>query len=236
MNSASWSGCRRPLQSFPRSGDHLANEPQSEVLADNRHSLEQFLLLGRQPVDARGQNRLYRSGDLEGVERSGNPDRAVAHQDAFLDEHLIDLLHEERVALGFLLYQSLEWRDTFVVSQQRTQHLVRTLFAQRIEVVELGLGFVVDLVQVLENHHYRLIETLAQENALDRILGAAAANLPIHPRKRIVALDQPQQSEQVGAGILERGIECHDSAIDLLAASALVILRGDPKIAVQQFD
>ena len=55
-----------------------------------------------------------------------------------LDERLIDLLHEERVALGFLCYQPLEWGDAFVVPQQRAQHLVRTLLAQGIEAQTLA--------------------------------------------------------------------------------------------------
>src|SRR5262249_27472187 len=42
---------QRPLQLLLGSSNHFANEPKSEVLADDRHSLEQLLLRGGQPVD-----------------------------------------------------------------------------------------------------------------------------------------------------------------------------------------
>ena len=87
-------------------------------------------------------------------------------------------------------------------------------------------------MQIFEDKHQRLVQALAQENTFDGILGAALADLRVHLRERVFALDQPQQAEQVGPSVLERGIERQDSAVDLLATGALVIVRGDSKIAV----
>src|SRR5262249_13062354 len=56
----------------------------------------------------------------------------------------------------------------------------------------------------------------------------------VHLRKRISTLDQPQQAEQVGAGIFEGWTEGHDCSVHLLAARALVIVPCDPKKTLQQ--
>ena len=71
--------------------------------------------------------------DLKLAQRAGNLERAVAHQHALFDQRLIDLLHEKRIAFALLGYEPLEWRDAFVSSQQGVQHLVRAIFAQRID-------------------------------------------------------------------------------------------------------
>src|SRR5215472_6728293 len=91
-------------------------------------------------------------------------------------------------------------------------------------------------MQVLKDDHQALVERFAKKNPFYRFQRALASNLRVHSSQWIVTIDQPQQSEQVGAGILERGIECHDSAVDLLAASAQVIVWPDPQIAAPKVD
>ena len=58
---------------------------------------------------------------------------AVAHQRTFVEQHLHRLFHEERVALGLLDDHALERQQILAVAEQRRQHLVGALLAQRIE-------------------------------------------------------------------------------------------------------
>ena len=69
------------------------------------------------------------------------------------------------------------------------------------------LRLLVDPVQVLEDHHQRLVERLAQQDALDRIERAPLADLRVHLRQRIVALDDPEQREQIRQRVLQRAIQ-----------------------------
>ena len=48
--------------------------------------------------------------------------------------------------------------------------------------VEKLLGFRVDPVQVLEDHHQRLFEALTDDDALDRLQSAPAPYLRVHHR------------------------------------------------------
>jgi hypothetical protein len=80
-------------------------------------------------------------------------------------------------------------------------------------------------MQVFEDKHQRLIEALAQKDALNRILGATPADLRIHLRKRIVALDDTEQCEQMRHGVvLEVGVENRYLARNLFPPSARVIV------------
>ena len=62
-------------------------------------------------------------------------------------------------------------------------------------------------MQVLEDHHQRLIEGLAQQYPLDRFERAPLLDLPIHLRQGILALDDTQQAEQVRQRIFHRAVE-----------------------------
>jgi hypothetical protein len=52
--------------------------------------------------------------------------------------------------------------------------------------------------EVFEDHHQRLIEALAQNDAFDRLQRAALLDLPVHLSQRIVTLDDAEQTEQIG--------------------------------------
>jgi hypothetical protein len=91
-------------------------------------------------------------------------------------------------------------------------------------------------VQILEFHHQRLIETLAQDDAFDRLQRAAFLDLSVHLRERIVALDDAKQTEQIGQRVFQTSVESNDSSGDFLAAGALVILAGNPEVVAQQID
>ena len=67
------------------------------VLADDRGGLEQALVLGRQAVDARGQDRLHRGRDLDRSTGLRQPvGAALADQRPGLDQRPHALLEEER--------------------------------------------------------------------------------------------------------------------------------------------
>ena len=82
---------------------------EGHVLADDRGGLEEALVLGREPVDARGQDRLRRRRDLKGLGRLRQAiGAALARQRLGLDQRPDALLEEEGVALGALDQQLLE--------------------------------------------------------------------------------------------------------------------------------
>ena len=81
------------------------------------------------------------------------------------------------------------------------------------------MGLLIDPVQVLKDHHQRLIERFAQKNALDSIERAPLLYLSIHLRKRIFAFDDSEQREQIRQRVFERPIECQYVAGYFLAAA-----------------
>jgi hypothetical protein len=88
-----------------------------------------------------------------------------------------------------------------VVEQQEYRRICRPFHEQ----VEERVRLFVDPMQVFEDKHERLIQALAQKEALNRILGPAPPDLRIHLRKRIVALDDTEQCEPDGARCRARG-------------------------------
>src|ERR1700730_9023550 len=71
-----------------------------------------------------------------------------------------------------------------VVDQQQDFHS-----ADRIgEQIQERLGFLVYPVQVLEDHHQRLIQRFTQQNTFDRVERASLANLRVHLRERALFL------------------------------------------------
>ncbi len=51
------------IQIVIRFADHIPDQPQREPLADHRQGLDKLLLVGWQPVDTRGEDRLYSGRD-----------------------------------------------------------------------------------------------------------------------------------------------------------------------------
>src|SRR5271155_466382 len=68
------------LQLRSRLGGHLADQTEFEFGADHGQRLEQVFLIRRQPVYARGENRLYGRRNLELVHWPGELGGPIAHQ------------------------------------------------------------------------------------------------------------------------------------------------------------
>ena len=91
-------------------------------------------------------------------------------------------------------------------------------------------------MKVLENHHQRLIERLAQHDALDCVKRAAFFDLPIHLRERIETFDDAEQAEQIGQRVFQTSIEDRDLARNFLTAGSFVVFARDLEIVAQQID
>ncbi len=122
--------------------------------------------------------------------------------------------------LGTVVHQQQEFRGTDRIGQQ----------------VQQLLGLLVDPVEVLEDHHQRLIEALAQHDALDRVQRAPLLDLPVHLRQRIVALDDAEQTEQIGQRVFQTSIEREHASGYLLAALAFIVLGRNVEVVAQQID
>src|SRR5262249_47198675 len=86
-----------PLRSF---GDRLKKR-QRHILADDGGGLEKPFVLGREPVNARGQDRLGRRWNLQRGERPRQMVSAsLAGKGLHLDQCPNALLEEEGIALG----------------------------------------------------------------------------------------------------------------------------------------
>ena len=62
-------------------------------------------------------------------------------------------------------------------------------------------------MQVLEDQHQRLVEALAQQDALDRLQRPAPFDLRIHLGERIFAFLNAEQRKQVRQRVFQRTIE-----------------------------
>ena len=113
-------------------------ERVGHVLADHRGRLQELLLLRRQPVDPRRQDRLHRGRHLQRLHRPRQPVRPpLPRQRPRLHQGPHRLLQEERVAP---LHQHLrQGRQPGVRAEQRRQQLRRALGGQAVE-PELGVG------------------------------------------------------------------------------------------------
>src|SRR5260221_5912416 len=60
-------------------------------------------------------------------------DRAIAHQCSLVEQNLNRLLHVEWRALGLLDYQSLERKETRMITDQGGKHFIRAVATQRIQ-------------------------------------------------------------------------------------------------------
>ena len=91
------------------------------------------------------------------------------------------------------------------------------------EQVEQRLGLGVDPMQVLEDHHQRVLERLAQDDPLDRFERAPAPDLRVHLGQRIGAFLYSEQSQQVRQRIAERRVECGKRGTDFLAPRGRIV-------------
>ena len=125
-----------------RVGDRQ-EQRHGHVLADDGGGLEQALVLGRQAVDARGQDRLHRGRDLQVLDGPGEPiGAALADQRRRLHQGPHALLEEERIAFRPLDQELLERAEGRVGAEERLEQLVGALGRQGIdpELAVVGLA------------------------------------------------------------------------------------------------
>jgi hypothetical protein len=91
-------------------------------------------------------------------------------------------------------------------------------------------------MQVFEDDDQRLVETFAQDDALDRIERATLAGSRFNLRNLTVLVTEAKQPVKVWQCVFERPIENRDLASHLLAPRALIIIDGDPEIVPEQVD
>src|SRR5260370_2928698 len=130
-------------------GDAL-EQAERHVLADDRGRLQEPLILEREPVDPRGQDRLRRRRYLKGLRRLGQTiGSALAHQGLRLDEGADALLEKEGVPSSPLDQQALEGRQSGIVAQQALEQLVGALGRQGIDAELPVIGLATPAVLIL---------------------------------------------------------------------------------------
>ena len=110
-----------------------------------------------------------------------------------------------------------------IVHQQQNLRTGHTL-TQRIE-KSLRLG--VDPVQVFKDEDERLVETLAQEELLERLERPPPPNLRVHLLQRRRLFFNAQQGKEIGQGVFQAAVKHQHFASDFLPALPFVILRLD---------
>src|SRR5216683_5442853 len=91
--------------------EYPPDERQGELPANYGERLQQLLLIGWQPINSRGKDRLYRGWDFHRVHRLGQLHGTVSHQHAIFEEGLHYLFHEEGIAAGAFDDETLESFD-----------------------------------------------------------------------------------------------------------------------------
>ena len=91
--------------------------------------------------------------------------------------------------------------------------------------VEKPLRLTINPMQVFKDENQRLIETLAQEQLLERLKRPSAPNLRVHLLQRRGLFFNAQQGKQIGQRVFQAAIERQHFAGDLLPSLAFVILR-----------
>src|SRR5262249_34847445 len=104
--------------------------------------------------------------------------------------------------------------------------------------IEKPLGLAVNPVQVFKDQDHQLVEALPQEEFLD----GRERPLPPDLRLRVHLLQgggrivQAEQGEEVGQGLFEATVQHEHLAADFLPSRALVVLRLNLKIALEQVE
>src|SRR5208282_4318700 len=101
------------------------------------------------------------------------------------------------------------------------------------EQIEESLCALVDPMEVLEDHHQRLIERLAQHDALDRIQRVPLSDLGTHSGKTVGTLNDSEEAEEVRQRILKRAVQRQEPADHSLAPLARVIFCSDVEVGVE---
>src|SRR5262245_14962595 len=91
-------------------------------------------------------------------------------------------------------------------------------------------------MQVLEEEHEWLIQTLPQEQSFERLKRAPAANLRVHLLQEGGLLLNAQQDREIGECVFQVAVEAQDSANHALASHPFVIRRLNLEVALQQLD
>src|SRR6266542_1384676 len=114
-------------------GDGL-EEGKRHVLADGCGGLKEALVLRDESIDASGEEGLHGGRDQDAGYVLGQEMGATgADQHTGLDEGADALLEEERVALGPLGQQTLEWLEARVTAEQAGQEVGGALRRQRVD-------------------------------------------------------------------------------------------------------
>ena len=104
-------------------GERL-QERERHLRADDRGALKETLLVGRQPVDAGGENGLDGGRDLNGGGRVREAIGAgITQKNLGLDQRPDALLKEERIAVGTGDEDPLEWFELGTRTQERVEQL-----------------------------------------------------------------------------------------------------------------
>src|SRR5499426_1804652 len=119
---------QRPTQVLlGRVGNGL-QQREGHILPDDRGGLEQTLVLGRQAIDAGGEDGLRRRRDLPRLRRLGYPVRPTLPDEHLgLDKRADALLQEERVPLGATNQGPPERFEGRILTEQGRQQLLGTL-------------------------------------------------------------------------------------------------------------
>src|SRR5215510_8847087 len=121
-----------------------------------------------------------------------------------------------------------------VINQQQQSGGGNTLTEQR----EKRLGLAVQPVQILKDEDQGLVETLADQQALERLKGAPPPHLGVFHqlRHRSMRIGHPEQRQQVGQDVFQTAVQREHLAQDLLAPAAVIILGGNLEVALEQLN
>src|SRR5208282_5496112 len=128
---------------------HFGHQSHLELIADDGERLEELLLISRQAIDTRRQDRLYVGRYLELTRRPGHFYLAVANQSALFKKLLNGLLDEKGIASSALHDQTPQRLNLLRIPQQSREHLSGALTLERLQ-TQLGVrGLVAPLVPIL---------------------------------------------------------------------------------------
>ena len=137
------------------------------------------LVLRRQPVDARRQDRLHRRRHVDGLRGLHEPVRAaLAREHPVVHEAPHALLEEERVALGPREEEPLEGLEAGVAPEQGLQQRGRTLRRERVQPELAVVGLPAPAVPVL-----RAVVDEEQEPGRRQALDQAVEHAPASRRR-----------------------------------------------------
>ena len=114
--------------------DDLPKDAEGDVVTDDRRRLEPLLLMGRQPVDARGEEGVHARRDLDGVDGAGRAIRPrLADEELRLGQTPHALLEEERVALRARDQEPFEVTELRIGPHERLEKFLGTLARQGVD-------------------------------------------------------------------------------------------------------